>query len=494
MTSLPTITPRTLTFLSPEERAELDDCMIDLPLSLAPQTDDELHAWVQHHLGITIPRLACCEGHSAPFDAFADAYFARGSMSVWLASRGLGGKSFQLAALALTTAATLGVETIVLGGSGDQSENVVKYIDKMVGHPNFPAELFVNPEGGPRRSRARGSAGLTKARIMLSNGGSILALKASTTATRGPHPVRLFCDEVDEMSLKVLDAAMGQTMERGGVPAHTVLSSTHHYPDGTFTEVLARAEAQGWTRRTWCYHENLQPHGWLTPAEVDRKRREVTAAMFDAEYDLQEPSPEGRAIDTAAVEAMFDPALGKFEGANGEFIQLEDIDPTADYVTGTDWGKTRDWSIIGTYRVVSREPIQLRLVAWQRMGRGPWPWMIGQHNARVAAYGGVALHDLGGVGGVVEDYMVTEAADLAGGVFLSGQLRHTIFTSYVVACEAGRIHCPRINYAYKEHRYLKRTDLFLAGSQHHPPDSFVSGALAYHAARLGAGEKWEVYD
>lgn len=459
-----------------------------------PQTDDELHAWVLAHLGINLPRLAVCEDHCAPFDAFADAYFARVPMSVWLASRGFGGKSFMLAALALTQAATLGVENIVLGGSAEQSENVVKYTDAMVGGEGFPAGLFANPTTGPRRSRAHSEAGLTKARIRLSNGGSVLALAASTKATRGPHPVRLLCDEVDEMPLRILDAAMGQPMDKNGIESHTVLSSTHHYPDATFTEVLKRAEAQGWSVRRWCYRESLQPHGWLSPSMVAKKRAVVTSAMWDAEYDLQEPSVEGRAIDTDAVEAAFDPALGTYAGDNGELIVLEDPDPAADYVTGTDWGRKRDWTIIGTYRVLSRDPIRLRLVAWQRMGRGPWPWMIGQHNARVATYGGIALHDRTGLGDVVEGYMETEAADLAGGVILAGQIRHSIFSSYVVAIEAGRIEAPRIEFAYKEHRYATVDDLYRAGEKFHPPDSFVSGALAHYAARIGSGEKWEVYD
>jgi hypothetical protein len=216
--------------------------------------------------------------------------------------------------------------------------------------------------------------------------------------------------------------------------------------------------------------------------------------MWAAEYDLQEPSVEGRAIDTDAVEAAFDPALGTYAGDNGELIVLEDPDPAADYVTGTDWGRKRDWTIIGTYRVLSRDPIRLRLVAWQRMGRGPWPWMIGQHNARVATYGGIALHDRTGLGDVVEGYMETEAADLAGGVILAGQIRHSIFSSYVVAIEAGRIEAPRIEFAYKEHRYATVDDLYRAGEKFHPPDSFVSGALAHYAARIGSGEKWEVYD
>ena len=42
-----------------------------------------------------------------------------------------------------------------------------------------------------------------------------------------------------------------------------------------------------------------------------RKRAEITAQMWRTEFDLQEPSAEGRAIDPEAVEWAFDAALGE---------------------------------------------------------------------------------------------------------------------------------------------------------------------------------------
>ena len=36
-------------------------------------------------------------------------------------------------------------------------------------------------------------------------------------------------------------AAMGQPMSKGGIPAQTVQSSTHQYPDGTMTYALEQA-------------------------------------------------------------------------------------------------------------------------------------------------------------------------------------------------------------------------------------------------------------
>ena len=60
----------------------------------------------------------------------------------------------------------------------------------------------------------------------------------------------------------------------------------------------------------WCYRETLAPHGWLTEDQVVRKQAELSRTMWAVEYELQEPSAEGRAIDPPAVERMFDATLG----------------------------------------------------------------------------------------------------------------------------------------------------------------------------------------
>jgi hypothetical protein len=56
-----------------------------------------------------------CPGHSTPWRAFCDAYFARTPVQVWVASRGFGGKSFLLSLLGLVEALTLGADTNLLG-------------------------------------------------------------------------------------------------------------------------------------------------------------------------------------------------------------------------------------------------------------------------------------------------------------------------------------------------------------------------------------------
>lgn len=357
-----------------------------------------------------------------------------------------------LALLAHCEADTLAADVTILGGSGEQSQRVVEYLQRFSG----------DEENTQRRTRYM-------------NGGLVTALMASSKSARGPHPQRMRLDEVDEMELAILDAAMGQPMSARGIPKQTVMSSTHHYPDATFSEVIRRAGEKGWPIYEWCYKEtSAEPEGWLTQEEIESKRGEVTDSMWKAEYDLQEPSPEDRAILPEKVDACFSKDLGEREGKLNEVIEIEPPIEGAKYATGCDWAKKRNFTVIDTLRVDVRP---MKRVAWQRTGRLPWPMMIAKFDAQVKRYQGTACHDATGIGDAPEDYKTVEAE----GVILVGQTRADVFTQYIAAIENGTILSPKIRYCESEHRYCTNDDLKGSG---HPPDSFVAGALAYRAASI----------
>jgi hypothetical protein len=437
-------------------------------LARIPQDDDELYWTVRALWGFNIPRTKVCKDHCAPFDAFADAFFARSPVSVWKASRGFGGKTNMLSLLALTEAVLLNAQSSVLGGSGAQSQRVHEASQEAWSSPHAPMALLAKD--------------ITKYDTHFVSGAWIRSLMASQASVRGPHPQRLRLDEIDEMDLDILEAAQGQPMsgkkgKQKGVQTQTVMSSTHQYPDKTMTEMLKRAKQNKWNVWTWCYRESSNPiDGWLTDDEIERKRTEVSKAMFSIEYDLQEPSFEGRAIDQAMVEACFDPALGEFEGNLNEriIIKMPEVFPRgkAPYRTGTDWAKENDFTVIATFD--SREKPWV-CIAWERTGRMPWPIMVGKLDTRMRTYGGKSAHDATGLGNVVSDYLAdkTDVEDIV----LGGRLRADIFTEYITAIEAGEIKYPRIEWAYQEHRYVTNDDLYGRG---HPPDSVVAGALAWH--------------
>lgn len=147
-----------------------------------PQNDDDLWHYVSAILGINVPREKVCPDHDPPFQAFADAYFARVPISVWKASRGFGGKSFLLACLALTEQITLHASVSLLGGSGEQAQRVHAYLSGE--DPNAHNKFWHSPLAPKWLLKTDPS----KRESKTSKGGNIKALMASSTSVRGPHP------------------------------------------------------------------------------------------------------------------------------------------------------------------------------------------------------------------------------------------------------------------------------------------------------------------
>lgn len=440
-------------------------------LKRLPQDDDELYWAIRALWGYSIPRTAVCKGHTSPFQALADAYFARHPISIWKASRGLGGKSRTLAVLGLTEAALHGCEVSILGGSGAQSLNVHAATSSAWHWHAAPKALLSSPP--------------TKFDTVMSNGGHLRTLMASQNSVRGPHPPRLRMDEIDEMDLPILEAALGQPMRQPNymgdiVETQTVMSSTHQYPDKTMSAMLKRAKQSGWPVYHWCFRETSNAtDGWLTADEIARQKSVIPEHMWRTEFELQEPAFEGRAIDTDAVDRAFDPSYGTF---TGDKPVLSDPMEGSHYITAADWAKERDMSIVGTFDI-SQTPWVC--VAWQKMNRLPWPIMVGKAIAQWQTFGGKFVHDATGVGSAVADIIKDQAAphlhrDIIDFVMTAGRQRQALFTEYVSAIEQGDIKYPRIEYAYDEHRYVVVDDLYGRG---HPPDSIIVGALAWSARR-----------
>ncbi|MFA5714399.1 MAG: hypothetical protein WC998_01490 [Candidatus Paceibacterota bacterium] len=463
-------------------------------------TEQDLKDFVLIAFGIKIPDKQICPNHSTPWRAFCDAYFGRSPVSVWEASRGFGGKSFLLALLGQVEAATLKCDVNILGGSGEQSTRVHDYMQRLWDYEDAPRYLLASDP--------------SKIETKMIWGNKIKALMASQASVRGPHPVRLRLDEIDEMDLKILDSAMGQPMSKNGVPKQTVMSSTHQYSDGTMTEVLKRAKEKEWPVYTWCYRECLEPHGWLPESEVESKKIEVTKAMWDNEYELQEPSPEDRAIATDKVALMFMKELGEFRGGNREYIEIEppmqvckkcgyekiikegeeenkELCPNqctdrkgerirltmAIYGTGADWARKQDWTIIPTIRADCKP---MKVVAFERMGREPWPVMVEKYQKRLMRYGNRSCHDATGIGDVVSGYLTIPS----NGIIMVGRERTDLLSNYINAVERQEIISPFIQFMETEHRLASVDDVYGSG---HLPDTISAMALAYKAISAPTG-------
>ena len=408
--------------------------------------------------------------------AFCDALRARDQVALWIASRGFGGKTFLLALLAAANAILFETDVIILGGSGQQSLRVVEHLHRLWAAGQVP------------RAWLASEPSLNK--TTLAWGNTIQALTASQTAVRGAHPTRLLLDEIDEMKLSILEAAQGQPMDRDGVRAQTVMSSTHQHPDGTVTAMRRRAADLGWPVYEWCYRETLEPHGWLTEDQVVRKQAELSRTMWAVEYELQEPSAEGRAIDPTAVERMFDATLGThipagdlehtWRGQPGPPAERACPDPAgAWYCIGVDWAQKRHYTVAV---VVRCDTTPLQVVAVYRIQRRPWPEMTERVGALLDEFPGPAVHDATGAGSAIGEFPALEAHRQLQGVTMVGRDRVDLFRNYIAAIERDEIVCPRIDVFYTEHLYCGEDDLFGSG---HPPDTVVAMALAYHAFKTG---------
>jgi len=441
-----------------------------LDLENPPLDDETLHDWVWMMWGVNIPRAQVCPNHSSPFSAFAEAYFAREPVSIWKGSRGLAGKSFTLATLCNTEASVLNAQVTILGGSSSQSQRVHEVSMEAWDHHGSPKQLL---NGDPIQTMTRfvGNAW-------------IRSLTASQKSARGPHPQRLRLDEIDEMDLAILEAAQGQPMSavrRGKrITTQTVMSSTHQYADGTMTTQLKRAAENGWPIHEWCYRESCGTDAepaWLLPEEVERKKREIPAHMWRVEYELGEPSIEGRVFTEDDMAFMFDPNEGRKAGEAGKIIQIEKPEKSATYTTGIDWAKETDWTVVSTWRT---DCSPWRRVAWCRLGRMSYEAIISIANARMQMYGGILVHDSTGIGNVISDFLTHERKYIRD-VTMVGSKRVEMFNDYIAAVEQHSFKSCMIDYAHSEHKYLTLDDLFGRG---HPPDSVVADALAWNGRSM----------
>lgn len=448
-----------------------------------PQTDDELIDLTERLLGIKLSRVSCCTGHVAPATAFCDAYFAKSDAAVWKAARGLGGKSFMLAALAWMESVTLRASVTVLGGSGEQSARVHEYTRGFWMRPQVPIDVLIGDT--------------TQRKVRLAWGNVVEAQLASQRSVRGAHPQRLRVDEADEVEWRICEAARGQAMGKGDIKSHVVYSSTHQNADGTMTKLLQEAAQKGWPVFEWCYRETLEPHGWLTQLAMERYRRQVSAELWRVEVELGEPSPEGRAILPECVEKMFGQMGGAYvrrgerydfgvgeaiRDVEGEYYEFEAPLPDASYAGGIDWGSKQDETVIVTLRT---DVMPMRLVAYEHLTRRPMPFMIERAQVRVRRFPGMYLHDATGVGTWQADFF----EEYIDNYVMTPVKRNDLFQTFITGVESSEVVSPKLLSFYHALKYAKNRDLYTQDvadahgvKKGHPPDALVAGAMAYMAS------------
>jgi len=210
-------------------------------------TPDALHAWVKSHLHVSIPRVAICPHHRAPFDYLVTSFFEPSRDQLVWAPRG-GGKT-RLGAIAtlLDLVHKPGCSVRILGGSLDQSlrmwEHLLPDLERLAG----------DMLEGKRAAR----------RVLLSTGSCAAVLTQSQRAVRGLHVNKLRCDEVELFDPKVWEAA--QLAVRTSRDTNNVIMagaieavSTLHVPGGLMQRLVDSAAQTGKQVVRWCLMEVLE--------------------------------------------------------------------------------------------------------------------------------------------------------------------------------------------------------------------------------------------
>jgi hypothetical protein len=434
-------------------------------LTRPPHNDGELYEVVKAFWGVTIPRGKHCAHHQAPFEAFAHSFFARSPQVLCLGSRGLSGKSAMMSLLGLTTAVIWGTDCNIVGGSENQSQNVLEHMRKAWDSPGAPRSMIKTD---------------AIQKMILHNKAIIRPLTASQKAVRGPHPPRLILDEIDEMDYEILESAKGQPMPQPNhvgarIPQQTMMGSTLQYADGTMAKEMHRFRDEGLPIFEWCYKDTMwAKDGWLDEEFVEQKKLEVSRERWRVEYELGEPSIGNRAIDSEAVEKMFSLPNPEPIKADRDFEQVMYEEPRSDcdYVIAADWAQAIDWTVITVWEVTSAP---IRCVYYIRMQRRPYPYMVGWFNKLAKSYNAQGIHDATGLGRVVSDLMDSRVRNFV----MAGRERDDMLSEFVSGVERGQITAPRIGSFYREILYASTDDLYSRGKDFHLPDSFCSAALAW---------------
>jgi hypothetical protein len=224
-----------------------------------PATPAALHQFVKAAYNLAVPRRAVCPGHVAPMEYLVQALLHPGRDLVVWASRG--GAKTELGSVAahLDSLFRPGCQTRILGGSLEQSQKMYAYLTKK--WDGREKDL----DGPPTARRTR-----------LANGSAIEVLTQSARSVRGHRVHRLKCDELDEFSPEVWQAAQFVTQSGPGkdgalIPSQMEVFSTLHRAAGPMATLVDRIATQASPDLTrgarkgkplllrWCLWEVIEP-------------------------------------------------------------------------------------------------------------------------------------------------------------------------------------------------------------------------------------------
>lgn len=194
-----------------------------------PKTDDELWQWIKNEIGVEVARESVCEGHDAPFDFLAAAYFDRYPAILVMANRG-GGKTFLVALLHwINSEFKAGIESATFGATEAQSLRCYSHLKN-----------WIYTEEGDRMASIKGSV---MRETNWYNRSKVEVLAGTPEAVNGPHPQVVHGDEVELMRedtwKESRNMAVSKTLPDGTVyPSQELLTSTRKSLHGRMQKLI----------------------------------------------------------------------------------------------------------------------------------------------------------------------------------------------------------------------------------------------------------------
>lgn len=314
------------------------DTILDMALSFneierqlkedGPEDDDQLWLWVKLNLGISIPRVAVCEDHEAPFTFLADAYFHRYPAIIGMGNRG-GGKTFLVALLHwLNSEFRPGIESATFGATENQSLRCYSHL-----------KGWIYDNNGNRKSSIKSSV---MRETVWNSGSKVEVLAGTPEAVNGPHPQIVHGDEVELMRedtwAESRNMAVSKTLPDGTVyPSQEILTSTRKSLQGRMQklidgiqEALKAGKIPSYRLVIWCIFEIAKevPSCQMAPKEEREARLEKLGldpcSLCECDKHMQGTWPEKDENGRPKPRLLTDVCKGRLFRSRG-FMPYEDV-------------------------------------------------------------------------------------------------------------------------------------------------------------------------
>lgn len=210
--------------------------------------EDDLWWYIDEFLGFKIPRIPCCEGHTAPFDMVRDMFFEKLDSVIGFGSRG-SGKTLSVAILNhLDSVMKKPCDITVAAAARDQTLKGYRYFVHTFADPLLkplcPVPLQIRSEVfNPYRSGANSI---------------VQVISGTMRGLNGPHPIKCRLDEVELLEFPLIQEALSMSISAPHTKAQDLMTSTRKSASGTFQRLLDEAPARGIKVLKWCVLDVLE--------------------------------------------------------------------------------------------------------------------------------------------------------------------------------------------------------------------------------------------